>query len=256
MLGKFKPLNSAIDLCRFVDILENKRFYFPRVAELNDPLEGRGSRIMVNGYAGISIALNAGRLPSPVASAIDNSRALCLTSDCRNPQMWTHYADGFKGACVCVNRSGVFDSAAEVQYWECADLTGCKEFADSYEELEAAAQRALLIKQRGWSYEQEYRIIYKPSESEGYSYFQFESHDLEAVIIGHCAAPEVHEYIRNVCKRLNLPLYTTLIRDLQAKVEIVPEGFRANHDGSLLDDQLSRYYEDHPQCDFADLETK
>ena len=247
MLGKYKPLKTATDMCRFVDILENKRFYLPRIPSLNDPLEGRGMHIAISGYAGISIALNADQLPSPIASAIEHSRALCLTSDCRNPQMWVHYADGFRGACVCVSQGGVFSEAEKVKYRGDVDLSMISEPANSQEEIYDAVHQALLIKQDGWSYENEYRIIRQPSENDAEAHLNFGRRDLVAVVIGHCAADEVHKFVEETCKRLGIPLYKTIVRNLSAQVEIVPDEFRVAYDGRLLDDQLASYYAAHAE---------
>lgn len=243
MLGKYRFLKSAVDLCRAVDILQNKRFFAPSIEDLNDPMEGLGVNYPINGYAGIGIMKNAECLPPPVRDAIDNYSAICLTEDCANAQMWVHYADGFKGMCICVRETGVFRDAEKVSYYDAVEDASFDEFIESNEELEKRVHRALCFKQTGWSYEREWRIIRKHEEG---AYLEFEQDELAAVIIGHRADAMVADFMNAVCERAGIPLYKTLIREMSSSVEIVPYEFYRSYAGDHLDKQLDEYYEN---CD-------
>jgi len=255
ILGKYRSVNSAVELCRALDILENRRLYLSPVAALNDPLEGRGFSYRINGYAGISILTNAGYLPVPVRESIERHEALCLTSNCASPQMWVHYADGFRGICVCMKRNGSLSAAERVEYCDQTKDPGVG-MIETGEELDSLTHQGLLVKQDGWAYEEEYRIVRKSNDGVVTHYWELEPDDIVAVIIGHCAKEEVANLIRKTCERLSIPLYRTHIRDMSRRIEIVPDDFRVEFAGEMLDDQLKRYFDSHPMKPFSVLESE
>lgn len=252
VLGKYRSLGSALELCRVLDILENKRLYLSPVAALNDPLEGRGLSYHINGYAGMSILINAGFLPAPVKGSIENHEVLCLTSNCASPQMWVHYADGFRGVCICMKQAGSLSLAEKVEYCSRTKDSSAGVIA-SGEELDSLTHQGLLIKQDGWAYEHEYRIVQQPCDDCGPHYWQLAQDDFAAVIIGHCAGKEVTGLIRRTCERLHIPLYRTHIREMSERIEIVPDGFEIEFAGETFDNQLKHFCDRHSIKPFASL---
>ena len=252
LLGKYRSLSSAVDLCRALDILENKRLYLSPVAALNDPLEGRGLSYHINGHAGMSILINAGYLPAPVKESIERHEVLCLTSNCASPQMWVHYADGFRGVCICMKKNGTLSLAEKVEYCSRTKNSSAGVIA-SGEELDSLTHQGLLIKQDEWAYEHEYRIVQQPCDDKGSHYWRLAQDDIAAVIIGHCAEKEVADLIRRTCGRLCIPLYRTHIREMSEQIEIVPDGFKVEFAGETFDNQLKRYYGRHSVKPFASL---
>lgn len=255
MLAKYRALDTAVDFCRALDIIENKRLHLSSIEAFNDPLEARGVSIPIDGYAGVSISLNSEMLPGPIVASIKRHRATCFSSDCRNIQMWTHYAHGFTGMCICLDgASGL--GAKKVKYSDMLIDDLYSDFPNSSFELDERVRDALLVKQKGWEYEKEYRIIRQCDTPDDDNYLSFEESNIKAVILGHCAGKSVRERVRKICSDLQIPLYLTHIRNLSNMVGVIPEGFSLDYGGVPIDIQIKNYCNEHRIKSFDELEAE
>ena len=194
---KFRPYSAdtSLDERGWVrDTLFTNRIRFSRLAELNDPFEGRPFMVPQHNDSIVQAAaiytsvlkdahveslhgeqaeqqarFETATILSPQVSqqtrqellrqAIDESFWIYSISATRSPiLMWSHYADGHKGIVLHFDARLVpFDRLFEVHY------------ADQYPEYpfpasegiaaEEASRAMLYTKAAGWRYEQEYRAI-------------------------------------------------------------------------------------------------
>lgn len=255
MFGKYKSLRTSVELCHFLDILRNHRLYLSQPEALNDPFEGMGFQFLIPGKAGISIPMNCDQLPDPKREALSRFGVASLTSDVRSAQMWAHYADGYRGVCICFRSGGRFAAARPVWYVNYPiKIDDTSWWSDEERGIEYFTERSLLFKHDGWSYEKESRIVQQTGEDETPHYFCFEPSDIVAVIIGQNASQSITCLVRDECERLGTPLYTTAIRELSNQVGIVPYDFHLQGDGETFDNQVAHFYEEHEILPFSDVE--
>ena len=101
---------------RFLDIIKNNRIYYPTYKQLNDPLEGAGFNINIPGWAGIGIH-RAADVELPPIEELKMEYGILSLSDCANsPQLWAHYANNYKGVCLCLKTDGLLSNAKKVSY--------------------------------------------------------------------------------------------------------------------------------------------
>ena len=177
-LYKYKSLSTTADIERLLEIIKGKKIYLPRYDQLNDPLEGAGYNIEINGWAGCSIAIAADEELSPIEDEKKRFRILSLSSDPVSPQLWSHYSNNYDGVCLCFSTKGVFSGAKPVIYKPCK-----KQMAMDGTALTKAVYEGFFHKQDGWSYEKEWRIVRLGEQQK--EYLQFDSSDLKGVIFGH-----------------------------------------------------------------------
>lgn len=159
--------------------------------------------------------------------AIDKDyRVYCLSSEPDNFLMWAHYANHHKGLCFGFkSTSKVFSEALEVTYSELYPQL------DPSENNENKFFRdALLTKAKAWSYENEFRLIAKESESESFftlqnGYLSFNPEDLASVIVGCSTLEEDILILKEILKDRESPIelfrvlpssdrYSLVIQDL------------------------------------------
>lgn len=140
VLYKYRSLQTFE---HFVDILVNQCLYAAPFLSLSDPMEGRYVRL------GSKSRTAMRRLRSD-----DDLRIVSLSSVWNSTLMWSHYADGHKGAVIAVELDQPNIEAMPVRY--VSRLSGPRT-ADPIERIRAL----LLQKHEFWRYEKEYRIIVK-----------------------------------------------------------------------------------------------
>ena len=177
-LFKYKSIGSLEDVERILDIIQNNRLYYPTYKQLNDPLEGAGFNIKIPGWAGNNILKAADTELSPIEELKLEYGILSL-SDCPNsPQLWAHYANNYKGVCLCMKTKGLLLNAKKVSY--------CNERDESngfdVDSRRKAVLDNLYIKQLDWSYEHEWRDIKRIKNNN--QFYSFSSDELAGVIIG------------------------------------------------------------------------
>ena len=202
-LYKYKTINSTEDLDRFVDILKNKEIYIPTRTQLNDPLEGAGLHVDMEGCMGLWL-YDASRMITPrTEEVLDKFRILSITEHERSPQMWAHYAGNYSGACIEFSTSGFLSDAKPVKY------TSHKNFVTiNYDDQRAAiaqAKKSYYFKSLGWKYEKEFRLLVDSTKR----FIQFSPEEITAVHIGHNMHPAYRDYIIETCLQCNIPVYIT-----------------------------------------------
>lgn len=183
-LYKYVSLTTAVQISRLFDILMSHRLYFPRYTELNDPLEGAAIDIPVGGYAGSSIYKQEDREDPFIGGLKAQYRILSLSDDSCSPQLWAHYAGNYTGACLCFRTDGKFSSAKKVQYFQRKPKpkteTMENQLEPSVEDCKKMVYSNWFLKQKGWEYEREWRIV----EESTSNYFDYNPSELVGIILG------------------------------------------------------------------------
>lgn len=183
-LYKYVSLTTAVQISRLFDILMSHRLYFPRYTELNDPLEGAAIDIPVGGYAGSSIYKQEDREDPFIGGLKAQYRILSLSDDPCSPQLWAHYAGNYTGACLCFRTDGKFSSAKKVQYFQRKPKpkteTMENQLEPSVEDCKKMVYSNWFLKQKGWEYEREWRIV----EESTSNYFDYNPGELVGIILG------------------------------------------------------------------------
>lgn len=160
MAGKWTTLYKYVPLKYVADILDNHRLYLNDGRDFNDPFE-----ITISDKGG-------GR------RYIEGLHILSLTNSFQNKLIWSHYTNSHRGVCltvkvpsrlvypICYTTKRVFSDSdvdqliAQSVKWRKRNLE--KPFAPlSY------SKKAAYIKDKKWSYENEYRIIFDKEDEPG-----------------------------------------------------------------------------------------
>ena len=182
LLFKFKSVESAIDLVRFIDIITEHKIYVPTVEQLNDSLEGKGTLILGKEKA------------DP-----DKRRIFSLSSSCFSPVMWSHYGNNRHGACIGFfkgnplkpDNKSTFRDAREVMYVDNRNVWSG--------DVDMAIDEDLFHKNADWTYEKEWRILSSNDE------LKFEEEDIACVILGEKMDDKTKEHIESNIR--SLPVY-------------------------------------------------
>ncbi len=222
IIYKYKQLSSTEDLVRLMDILNHNRIYLPTYNQLNDPLEGQIINIETHGYAGYSMSLAADEEDQYIKAHKDAFRILSLSEEWNNPQLWAHYAGGYKGVCLCFSTQGVFGRINKIEY--------CKKREDEFTETEGGMDR--LIKKSfykkaiGWSYEKEWRIVSKSTKE----HLKFQERDLLGIIIGHELKKDVCDFIMENTNR-DLLWMKTVVGYRSFNIHAVRPNYKYDYNG-------------------------
>ena len=114
---------------------------------------------------------------SGTESSVSGLWILCLTTSCKNKLMWSHYADSHKGLCLVVkvpkalvypvhyssrriftdsNIDGILKSGKAKQ----------KKYQNKYLDNLSDKHKIALIKDKKWSYEKEWRLIFDKDDDQ------------------------------------------------------------------------------------------
>ncbi len=228
-LYKYKKIKSALDLARILDIINNKRIYLPRYEELNDPYESF-MNVIYTYTAGDSLLYEAGERRAYINNMFNRYGILSLTSDCRNPVMWTMYTDYYEGICIGFKD---LDDAKKIEYRKLKDER--REIME--QDLEKSEQPlidTLLVKYDIWRYEDEYRIISKGE------YLNVEN-NIKFIILGQKLNKEIKELLYDECRRNGIFVYETYISYSYNKIIIKKYGYEIQYDGSKVEDDLKDF---------------
>ena len=143
------------------------------------------------------------------------------------PQMWAHYADGFRGVCLEFSTSNIFSNVREVLYTkdiiENADLKGLGK--DGAVPFPTMLEAIMLRKSDGWAYEQEWRLLddrhlNNPNIDTRYIYLL--ENEITAVILGSAIAEADEQFVREMIKlKPHIKLQRCRIVENRYEVEIV-----------------------------------
>ena len=79
-------------------------------------LERAGLKINIPGWAGISIHRAADVELPPIEELKMEYRILSLSDCAISPQLWAHYANNYKGVCLCLKTDGLLSNAKKISY--------------------------------------------------------------------------------------------------------------------------------------------
>ncbi len=226
---KYKPLRSEEDLQRLIDIIDFNRIYTPHYYELNDPLEGQDVEIEITRYAGISIYYNADKEDMIIQETKKKYGILCFSDIANSSQLWTHYASGYSGVCLCFSSEGAFSDIRPVRYVKKQKKMSIREEeVDSY--LYKLVKESFYLKMQNWSYEREFRLVVERG-NEGYYYFDPTA--LKGIILGH-KVPE--KKIEAVFSHLSpdIKRFKTDIGYRTCQINILNYDYKYEYDGSEL----------------------
>lgn len=177
ILYKYKSIDGKKSFLRVLDIIDNARIYLSDYDKLNDPLEGAGYNINIQGWAGMSIQYFADDELSPIEEVKRQFQILSLSQNPKSPQLWAHYADNYKGICLCFSTAGKFADAKQVSYSEKKPIRNPR----SEIRFKNAVRNGFYQKHSGWSYEEEWRIVREKTDD---YYLHFKRKELVGIILG------------------------------------------------------------------------
>ena len=160
-MSKKTTLYKYLSTKNLKDDLENSHIFLSDGNNLNDPFE----LLIVN--------------DDKRAVKVSGKRILCLTNSYKNRLMWSHYADYHKGACiaveldkenlypVCYTSERVTSSCDIDSIIRKSKKSGKKNLQKDYSNL-SFEEKACLIKDKKWMYENEYRMILNDEPSSHY----------------------------------------------------------------------------------------
>ena len=225
LLFKYRPLVTKEDVIRIYDVFHNNRLYYPKISQLNDPLEGTGASIHL-GYAGSTFSYITDTDLTPVQSEKELYRILSFSSDCFSPQMWAYYCANYNGICLGFSGSKSFASVQPVIYNDQKEEIGIIE-----PNIPAAVLSALLKKQSGWIVENEWRIVEKTDDC----YFSFNPKELICVVLGHgiCTDSnhELYDFILSIIPK-DVHVFRTYPGKQSRQISLIKNGYELPGDGS------------------------
>jgi Protein of unknown function (DUF2971) len=115
-----------------------------------------------------------------------------FAGDPKNILMWSHYGKDHTGVCIQFERAHdipIFCGALSVEYTEkYPEVNWLKEFQESLGKI-------ILLKHKGWEYEDEHRII-RPNQAR--TYLKFKPESIVRIIIGCRASEETINAIKDL----------------------------------------------------------
>ena len=158
---------------------------------------------------------------------------LCLSTTCRNPIMWAHYADGHAGICVAFN-SGFL---AEVDNLILAEsvlyrkrLPRVKYFGEDRTEV---IRKLVLTKYSDWAYEREFRVI----TSHGNTAKQIAQTSIDGIILGTNISREKEDRILGIIGKRQSPIkvFRARLSYLTYEMEITNFGSNGSSHAEIVD---------------------
>lgn len=160
-MTKWATLYKYVKLNYVVDILDNHRLYLSDGKDFNDPFE-----ITITNREKGNI------------SNIEGLHILSLTNSYRKKLMWSHYADSHKGVCltvrvpqdlvypVCYSTKRIYEDSNINNIISLSQKSIKKNVNNNFSLLNKYKKIAH-IKDKKWSYEKEYRVVFDKDDEGG-----------------------------------------------------------------------------------------
>lgn len=160
-MTKWATLYQYVKLNYVVDILDNHRLYLSDGKDFNDPFE-----ITITNKEKGNI------------SHIEGLHILSLTNSYRKKLMWSHYADSHKGVCltvrvprnlvypVCYSTKRIYEDSNIDSIISLSQKSIKKNVNNNFLLLNKHKKIAH-IKDKKWSYEKEYRVVFDKDDEDG-----------------------------------------------------------------------------------------
>ena len=173
LVFKYKSVSGSVDFCRLLNIIRDNKIYLPNVEELNDPLEGFQCKMLESA--------------DERKKKRNQYRVLALSEDGFLAPLWSHYADGYAGICLCYRTDKSFSELVPVKY-----IDKTKSWST---DPDIAAREDLEMKSCDWSYEKEWRLIREDADSTD-MFLKYDVDELACVLIGYKMDPAICREIR------------------------------------------------------------
>lgn len=160
-MTKWATLYKYVKLNYVVDILDNHRLYLSDGKDFNDPFE-----ITITNREKGNI------------SNVEGLHILSLTNSYRKKLMWSHYADSHKGVCltvrvpqdlvypVCYSTKRIYEDSNINNIISLSQKSIKKNVNNNFSLLNKYKKIAH-IKDKKWSYEKEYRVVFDKDDEDG-----------------------------------------------------------------------------------------
>lgn len=151
-------------------------------------------------------------------------RIVCLATDFKNRLMWSHYSDSHKGFCIeydfrdALEKEEIFPMP--ILYSDKRPLVPCKAIIENTPEniKEATEQfmNGLLVKDKAWEYENEWRLLGPSSEK------FIDMPRVTAIYLGVAMSRENKEQIIQIAKDKNIPVFQMIIDRGEYDLHAIP----------------------------------
>lgn len=161
-----------------------------------------------------SVRKTLSALESEITTKINTLfRIVCLATDYKNRLMWSHYSDSHKGFCIEYDFSDAVEKEGMIPfpilYSDKRPLVPCKAIIENTPEniKEATEQfmNGLLVKDKAWEYENEWRLLCSSSEK------FVDMPKVTAIYLGVSISRENKEQIMQIAKDQNIPVLQMVI---------------------------------------------
>ena len=237
LIFKYRALSSRTDISRFYDIIKNNRLYLPTVLQVNDPFEGKND--ISTGVAGSWYSRIMEKDPEIVKNCKERLRLLSLSADGFSPQLWAYYCHNYSGICLCYTTDRTFSTIRQVRYPAVIE-EGETVLSPSEERIYRMITDSLFVKQMGWQYEREWRMVFQPCSSakdkeiSREKYLVYQPDELACVIIGNKMENDMKEIIRILVPE-RIKIFEVYTGAVSGKVKLKEYGYQYPGDGSAPD---------------------
>ncbi|WP_425105892.1 DUF2971 domain-containing protein [Ancylobacter sp.] len=151
---------------------------------------------------------------SIIIDPIANCGVFCATKNIRSILMWSHYAEGHKGAIVGISRDCVHQDAplmdviysnSRVSFYDTVTEHTLNKINNIDSTVDKFTERALLSKSNDWSYEQEVRSVILDVNRKGNSFYlhNIDPSMIKELYIGVKSDDKFTNYITSLAKIRN-----------------------------------------------------
>lgn len=214
LVYKYKSITTEEKMEQFSEILEERKLYFPRPSELNDPMEANSVSYSL-GVVGEGHHKQAGKTHPIIVEIQEEYRILSFTTKPGSSLMWAHYANDYQGCCLIFSTKNVFKSIEPTIY--STNNFHYDARSGRTEELYQAVRDSFLFKNTEWSYENEWRLIQKNDKDR-----IIFGDDLLGVIVGKNIEKRYRKEIIEICDKKMLPCFSTYIMNGRNCIQFLP----------------------------------
>ncbi|QKJ63892.1 DUF2971 domain-containing protein [Flavobacterium sp. M31R6] len=214
-----KNLFKYYSLTEFnIDALENNYFYLSNPKDFNDPFDCSRNLIIEN-----QKELSDWQY---VESLNNNSKVgiTCFSKNGLEPLMWSHYANSYRGFCIKLKPKFVNSANEELIKLKRVIYSNDPKAISTQSKFSKYYQ--LIVKLENWSYEEEWRLLFKNPISV-LNKFYYNEDSIEEISVGYQFFDVRTEAERKLKERFfklregkfkNIPLYT--VGPYQTKLEL------------------------------------
>lgn len=220
MSTQWTTLYKYVSLNRVVDILDYHRLYLNDGTNFNDPFE-----------------ITVVDKKTHKTRHIEGLHILSLTNSFRSKLIWSHYTDSHKGVCltvkvpnhlvypICYSTKWIYEDS-NIDSIIAASKKVTKKSVDKDFSALGHNKKIAYIKDKKWSYEKEYRIVFDKTDESGLIYDDgkwFMSVKISNIYLGanfDKNETEIQKEIMDACKRNKIKVTQMFLSDLDYSVKV------------------------------------